>query len=118
MEKGRRRELTEDYKAQDAKKSGGVAAISNTVTDSRLLAARGTRGAESRFVFSQATNFCSQIETTAEFAEEIDALLDVQKQVDKKEAAPVGATSFFITPCKVPLHRPFGQLPALRAPQP
>jgi len=105
MEKDRRRELTADYKAQDAKKAGGVVAIINTVTGDRLLiAARDIRGAESRFLFSQATNSCSyyklaeewkqygpeafkfevletihqkENETPAQFAEEIDALLEM-----------------------------------------
>ncbi|HWP79648.1 MAG TPA: GIY-YIG nuclease family protein [Candidatus Acidoferrum sp.] len=105
MEKDRRRELTASYKASDAKKAGGVCAITNTVTGSRLLmATRDIKGAENRFLFSQATNSCSYLklaeewkqygpqafkfevfetirqkegETPAEFAAEVDALLEM-----------------------------------------
>ena len=105
MEKDRKRELTANYKAQDAKKAGGVVAIVNPVTGSRLLmAARDIKGAENRFLFAQSTNSCPHYklteewkqygpgafkfevletihlkegETPAEFAEEIDALLEM-----------------------------------------
>ncbi len=111
MEKDRRRELTADYKARDAKKAGGVCAIVNTVTGNRLLlAARDIRGAESRFLFAQATNSCSyykltedwkqygpqafkfevletihqkETETSAQFADEIDALLEMYETEHK-----------------------------------
>ena len=108
MEKEKRRKIAAQYKEDNAKRDGGIAAIVNTATGERhLIVTRDMAGAKNRFSFFKSTNSCSysqiaedwkkygaaafefevietlakkEADSMAKFDEELDALLKLYEE--------------------------------------